>query len=114
MSTKMIRQFVIEDVIKTRGGEVHPNEVEAVLYSLPGIKEAAVVGVPDEALGHRIKAIVVIEEGVDLSEQDVLRHCARHLEEFKVPQSVEFRERLPQPTNGKITKPQRLQAAKAA
>jgi long-chain acyl-CoA synthetase len=103
-----------DHVIKTRGEKVHPREVELVLYTLPGVKEAAVVGVPDEDLGHMIKAIVVIEEGIQLTEQDVLRHCARHLEDFKVPRSVEFRERLPKTTNGKIAKRELAEAAEAA
>jgi acyl-CoA synthetase (AMP-forming)/AMP-acid ligase II len=66
------------------------------------------VGVPDEVLGLLIKAILVTGQGVELTEEDVLRHCTRHLEEFKVPRSVEFRERLPEPlpksTTGKIAK----------
>ena len=103
-----------DHVIKTRGEKVHPKEVENILYSMQGVKEAAVVGVPDEVLGHVIKAIVVADEGVELTEQDVLRHCSRYLEEFKVPRSVAFRERLPKTTNGKIAKRELAEAAEAA
>jgi long-chain acyl-CoA synthetase len=103
-----------DHVIKTRGEKVYPKEVENILYSMQGVKEAAVVGVPDEVFGHVIKAIVVAEEGVELTEQDVLRYCSRYLEEFKVPRSVEFRERLPKTTNGKIAKRGLAEAAEAA
>jgi len=103
-----------DHVIKTRGEKVHPKEVENILYSMQGVKEAVVLGVPDEVLGHVIRAIVVADEGAELTEQDVLRHCSRYLEEFKVPRSVEFRDRLPKTTNGKIAKRELAEAAEAA
>ena len=103
-----------DHVIKTRGEKVHPKEIENILYTLPGIVEAAVVGVPDEVLGHSIKAIVVTEAAVQLTEEDVLRHCATHLEDFKVPQCVEFRARLPKTQNGKIARRELARKAEAA
>ncbi|TIP96870.1 MAG: long-chain fatty acid--CoA ligase, partial [Mesorhizobium sp.] len=70
--------------IKTRGEKVAPKEVEAVLHAHPGITEAVVVGVPDPLLGHAI-GVLVIRSDPTLSEKDVMRHCARHLEDFMVP-----------------------------
>lgn len=93
-----------DDIIKSRGEKVAPKEVENVLYGHPEIAEAAVVGVPDEILGQAIKAVVSRKEGSRLTEQDVLRHCAGRLEDFMVPQSVEFRAALPKTSNGKIDK----------
>ncbi len=93
-----------DDIIKTRGEKVSPKEVEAVLYALPEIVEAAVVGVRDEILGEAIKAVVVFAEGARLTQQDVLRHCARHLEDFMVPKFLEIREALPKTSTGKISK----------
>ncbi len=93
-----------DDIIKTRGEKVSPKEVEAVLYTLPEVKEAAVIGVPDPILGQAIKAVVVLAEGSALSERDVMRHCAGRLEDFMVPKSVEFRASLPKTTTGKISK----------
>ena len=93
-----------DDIIKSRGEKVSPREVEDVLYSLAGVAEAAVVGVPDPVLGQAIKAVVALREGARLTEHDLRRHCARHLEDFSVPQLVEFRSSLPRTSNGKISK----------
>jgi amino acid adenylation domain-containing protein len=90
-----------DDIIKTRGEKVSPKEVENVLYRLPGIREAAVIGVPDPVLGQAIKAYVVLN-GAVLTEADILRHCREHLEELMVPRSVEFRPELPKTGSGKI------------
>jgi amino acid adenylation domain-containing protein len=93
-----------DDIIKTRGEKVSPKEVENVLYALPGIREAAVVGVPDPILGMAIKAVVALAPGADLTEQNIIRHCARHLEDFMVPKAVEFRDELPKTDSGKISR----------
>jgi len=93
-----------DDIIKTRGEKVSPKEIEEVLYTLDGVVEAAVVGVPDEILGQAVKAVITLREGTQLSEKDVLRHCARHLEDFKVPKRVEFRDALPKTPSGKISR----------
>jgi amino acid adenylation domain-containing protein len=91
-----------DDIIKTRGEKVSPKEVENVLYALEGVKEAAVIGVPDAVLGQAIKAVLVLGEGVQLTDRDVLRHCARHLEDFMIPKVVEFQDELPKTDSGKI------------
>ncbi len=93
-----------DDIIKSRGEKVAPKEVEGVLYSLPDIVEAAVIGVPDPVLGEAIKAFVVLAGDSRLCEKDVLRHCRAHLEDFMVPQHVEIRKDLPKSSGGKILK----------
>jgi amino acid adenylation domain-containing protein len=93
-----------DDMIKSRGEKVSPKEVEDVLYSLEGVVEAAVVGVPDAVLGQAIKAIVTLRPGACLTEKDLLRHCAQHLEDFMVPKVVEFQESLPKTSTGKINR----------
>ncbi len=93
-----------DDIIKSRGEKVAPKEVEGVLYRLPGVVEAAVVGVPDKLLGQAVKAFVVCGEDYHLTERDVLRHCAQHLEDFMMPRYVEFRSSLPKTSSGKIQK----------
>mgnify|MGYP002784347113 CR=1 FL=1 len=93
-----------DDVIKSRGEKVPPKEVETVLYQLPGVHEAAVIGVPDPVLGQAIKAFVAVEPGISLTEADIIRHCRANLEDFMVPRFVEMCAELPKSANGKINK----------
>ena len=90
-----------DDIIKSRGEKVAPKEVENVLYSLKGVVEAVVVGVPDPVIGQAIKAVIV-PNGVPLSEAQVLAHCRANLEDFMVPKCVEFRTELPRTPTGKV------------
>jgi amino acid adenylation domain-containing protein len=92
------------DVIKSRGEKVSPREVENALYSLPGVLEAAVVGVPDAMLGQAVKAFVVIKSAHRYSDRDVIKHCLTKLENFMVPKYVEFVDSIPKTDTGKIKK----------
>ncbi|KRD63608.1 AMP-binding protein [Ensifer sp. ENS10] len=92
-----------DDIIKTRGEKVAPKEVETVLHAHPGIAEAVVVGVADPVLGHAIAALVVLSDP-SLTDKDIIRHCARHLEDFMVPKIVEFRTELPKTDTGKVSR----------
>jgi long-chain acyl-CoA synthetase len=93
-----------DDVIKSRGEKVPPKEVENVLYGVPGVREAAVIGVPDPVLGQAVKAFVALDPGVALAEGELIRHCRTHLEDFMVPRWIEVWEALPKSPNGKINK----------
>jgi amino acid adenylation domain-containing protein len=93
-----------DDIIKSRGEKVAPKEVENVLYEIPEVVAAAVMGVPDAILGQAIKVLVVRGRG-ELTEKDVLRHCRAHLEDYMLPKYVEFVDELPKNANGKIQKP---------
>ncbi|HUF93669.1 MAG TPA: AMP-binding protein [Candidatus Limnocylindria bacterium] len=93
-----------DDIIKTRGEKVSPKEVEEVLYMIPEVVEAAVMGVSDPVLGEAIRAVVTLREGSRLTEQDVRRHCRQRLEDFMVPKYVEFADSLPKTPTGKIAK----------
>jgi amino acid adenylation domain-containing protein len=93
-----------DDIIKSRGEKVAPKEVEGVIYRLPGVVETVVVGEPDPILGEAIVAYVVPEEGADLTERDVIRHCTQNLENFMVPQQVRLRDSLPKNPSGKFDK----------
>jgi amino acid adenylation domain-containing protein len=93
-----------DDIIKSRGEKVSPKEIENVLYSIEGILEAAVIGVPDEIFGEAIKVFVAIEKSSGLTEKDILRYCSQHLENIMVPKYVELLESLPKTTTGKIEK----------
>ena len=93
-----------DDMLKSRGQKVSPREIEEVLHAYPGVAEAAVVGVPDSILGTAIRAVIVPQQGRTLSEKEVLQHCARSLEDYAVPHSVEFRDSLPHTMSGKVAK----------
>jgi len=92
-----------DDIIKSRGEKVAPKEIEDVLYRLPGVVEAAAVGVPDPILGQAIKLFVVSRDN-DLTVRDVLRHCRTYLEDFMMPKFVELCDQLPKTDSGKIKK----------
>jgi amino acid adenylation domain-containing protein len=89
------------DFIKSRGEKISPKEIENVLYDLPGVVEAAVIGVPDPILGEAIKAFVVFK-GPRKTKAEVLAHCKARLEDGCVPRDVEFRDELPKTASGKI------------
>ena len=93
-----------DDIIKTRGEKVSPREVEDVIYSLDGVAEVAVIGMPDPILGSAIKAVLSLRPGAQVTKQDVLRHCSAKLEDFMVPKIVEFQASLPKTETGKISK----------
>jgi amino acid adenylation domain-containing protein len=95
-----------DDIIKTRGEKVSPREVENCLYELAGVREAAVIGVPDPLLGNAVKAVLAVDPESRLNEREVIRHCAARLEDFMVPKHVEFRGELPKSENGKIARRQ--------
>jgi amino acid adenylation domain-containing protein len=94
----------MDDIIKSRGEKVAPKEVESTLMNIHGVKEAAVIGVPDDILGQAVKAFVVLEEGATLVEKDVVRECQQRLENFMVPKYISFVASLPKTTTGKIKK----------
>jgi len=93
-----------DDIIKTRGEKVSPREVEDVLYAMPGVVEAAVIGVPDELLGEAIKAVVRPQAGVNLTAEEVIHWCSLKLENFMVPKFVDFQGEFPKTSTGKISK----------
>lgn len=93
-----------DDIIKSRGEKVSPREVENVLYSMPGVQDAAVIGVDDELLGQAVKAFVVLRDGHTASEREIIKYCAARLESFMAPKYVTIVPVLPQTATGKISK----------
>lgn len=91
-----------DDIIKSRGQKVAPREVEDVLHSFPGVRDVAVVGVPDELLGEAVYAHVSPDPGVELDPKDLRRHCAESLESHMVPKRVVVHAELPRIGSGKI------------
>ncbi|MFO7446694.1 MAG: long-chain fatty acid--CoA ligase [Ignavibacteriaceae bacterium] len=87
------------------GGEnVYPAEVEKYLYTHDAVKEAAVIGVPDEKWGEAGKAFLVLKEGAALNENDIIEYCKGSLAKYKIPKHVQFLKVLPKTEAGKINK----------
>lgn len=93
-----------DDIIKTRGEKVSPLEVESVICKVPGVVEAAVVGVPDPVLGVAVKAAVVKAPDAAVTADDIRRAVRSELDEVAVPKFVEFVETLPKTASGKVKK----------
>ena len=93
-----------DDIIKSRGEKVAPVEVENALAAIPGVREAAVIGVPDELLGQAVRAYVVLDDGVEMDDRAFRRHCMARLEAFMVPRDVVFLDVLPKTESGKVRK----------
>lgn len=88
-----------------RGGEnIYPLEVEEVLFQIPEVLEAAVVGIPHPVYGEVPKAFVVVKEGKSLTEEQIIGYCSGHLAKFKLPAEVEFLDVLPRNASGKVLK----------
>jgi acyl-CoA synthetase (AMP-forming)/AMP-acid ligase II len=95
----------VKDMINRGGENVYCVEVENALAAVPGVAEAAVVGVPDEVMGEKVGAVVVPAPGADLDADGVLGHLRGFLADFKVPQFLVVRAApLPRNPGGKILK----------
>jgi len=105
----------LKDMILRAGENVYCAEVEAALYEVPGVNEAAVFGVPHPRLGEEVAAVVVAKAGVELDPAELQAHVARHLAAYKVPSRiVVVAESLPRNAAGKILKTQLRQKITAA
>lgn len=93
-----------KELIIASGYNVYPIEVEDVLYTHPKVLEAAVFGVPDPYRGETVKAVVVLKDGEQLTEQELIDYCKERLAAYKVPKSIDFVKELPKTAVGKILK----------
>lgn len=93
-----------KDMIKTGGENVATREVEEALYSIDGVAEAAVIGVPHPRWIEAVAGVVVPRIGTVLDERDMIDRCRRILASFKVPKYITFVEELPKNPSGKILK----------
>jgi long-chain acyl-CoA synthetase len=88
-----------------RGGEnIYPREIEVPLEEHPGILEVAVVGVPDQALGERVKACIVPKEPGSLTEEDIKSYLKERIARYKLPEIIQFYDAFPKNSTGKILK----------
>jgi acyl-CoA synthetase (AMP-forming)/AMP-acid ligase II len=93
-----------DDMIVSGGENIYPAEIEEVLVGHPDVARAAVVGVPDEEWGERVKAAVVTEDGADPSEAALIDYVKDRIAGFKAPKEVEFLASLPKGPTGKVEK----------
>jgi acyl-coenzyme A synthetase/AMP-(fatty) acid ligase len=93
-----------DDIIKTRGEKVSPLEIENIIYKIPGIKEVAVIGVPDELMGEAIIAFVTTHGNTEIGETEIQKECSSRLELFMIPKRIIFLTEMPKSSNSKIDK----------
>ncbi|HSP29553.1 MAG TPA: class I adenylate-forming enzyme family protein [Ilumatobacteraceae bacterium] len=95
----------IKDMVLRGGENVYCSEVEAAIYELDGVAEAAVFGVPDDRLGEIVGAAIVLSPDATMTEEELLQRLGKHLAKFKVPERVWFlNDALPRNANGKFVK----------
>ncbi|MBN1348936.1 AMP-binding protein [candidate division KSB1 bacterium] len=92
-----------DDIIKSRGEKVSPLEIENVIHRMPGVAEVSITGVKHEIFGEAIKAIVVRDsDGAILTAEAIKDYCSKNLEDFMVPQIIEFQSLLLKTDSGKV------------
>jgi len=111
-------QFAIvdrkKDMILAAGGfNVYPREVEDALFEYPDVLEAGVIGVPVGSPDQRVKAFVVLEEGSEVTEDDLIEFCRDRLARYKIPRTIEFRDELPKTFVGKILRRELMEEEQA-
>jgi long-chain acyl-CoA synthetase len=92
----------LKDMIISGGSNIYPAEVESTLFNHPSVGDVAVIGVPDNHWGEKVKAIIELREAA--SEEEIIAFCRDNLAHYKCPTSVDFVERLPRDPNGKVRK----------
>jgi fatty-acyl-CoA synthase len=93
-----------DEMIVSGGENVYPGEVEETLSRHPDIADVAVIGVPDDQYGQRLRSFIALRPGASLAEQDVKDYVKKRLARFKVPRDVHFVESLPRNATGKLLK----------
>jgi long-chain acyl-CoA synthetase len=95
----------LKDMIVTGGENVYSGEVEAIIYTHPSVREAAVFGIPDPKWGELVMACIVLKPGSAVTADEIVAHCHQHLASYKIPRRIEFlATELPKSGSGKILK----------
>jgi len=93
-----------KDMVISGGLNVYPREIEEVLHQHPAVREAAVVGIPDEFFGEALRAFVVLHSGESVDASTLESHCRNVLAGYKIPKSLRFVNELPRNAGGKVLK----------
>jgi long-chain acyl-CoA synthetase len=99
--------FIVDrkkEMIVRGGYNVYPREVEEVLYEHPAVREAAVIGVPDEAMGEEVGAAIVLKDGAEATEEEIRAFVKDQVAGYKYPRRIWFADELPKGPTGKILK----------
>jgi long-chain acyl-CoA synthetase len=91
-----------KDMIISGGNNVYPREVEEILIQHPAVHMVVVLGIPDDYWGEAVHAVVVVEDGHEVTQQELIDHCAQHLAGYKKPKAIDFVDELPVSGYGKI------------
>ena len=94
----------VKDMVLRGGYNVYPREIEEVLLTHPDISLAAVIGVPNEALGEEICAYVILNQGAKTSSEEIVEWCKENMANYKYPRMIRIRETLPMTATGKLLK----------
>jgi long-chain acyl-CoA synthetase len=92
------------DMIIRAGENIYPREIDEVLYQHPKVKDAATIGVPDELYGEEVLSFIVLRDGEEATEKELVDYCRVRLADFKCPKSIEFVEGIPKGPTGKLLK----------
>jgi len=93
-----------KDMVISGGVNIYPRDIEETLLQHPAISDAAVIGVPDEKWGERLKAFVVVAAGHSLDSADIIAFCDGRISSMKTPKDISFIDRLPRNASGKVLK----------
>jgi acyl-CoA synthetase (AMP-forming)/AMP-acid ligase II len=93
-----------KDMIISGGENIYPAEIEDSLLGNPKVADVGVIGFPDDKWGEAVKAVVVVKEGEDLSEEELIDWCQGRIGRFKIPKKVVFTDSIPRTPTGKILK----------
>lgn len=92
----------MDNMVKCRGYRIEIGEIESALYAHSEVKETAVVAIPDDELGNRIKAFVATDRPGILTKADIQEHCAQRVPKYMIPELIEFCDNLPKTSTGKV------------
>jgi malonyl-CoA/methylmalonyl-CoA synthetase len=93
-----------KDLIISGGLNIYPPEVERVLAEHPAVNACAVIGCADKEWGEKVTAVIVLEKGISITEEELIRFCREKLAPYKSPKSIVFRDDLPRNAMGKVQK----------
>ncbi|HXI61771.1 MAG TPA: long-chain-fatty-acid--CoA ligase, partial [Pyrinomonadaceae bacterium] len=99
--------FIVDrksDMIIRAGENIYPREIDEVLYQHPAVAAAATIGVPDQLYGEEVAAFIVLKDGKQATEQELIEHCQSELADYKCPKSIRIVKDIPKGPTGKLLK----------